>query len=232
MAVRWQQDIQANWESIVKILDGNHGLSRFAGQGGWNDADMLEVGNGQLTVGEQRTHFALWALLKSPLLIGADIRSIHPSSLEVLKAAEVIAIHQDELGVAGDLIWQQGANRVYAAPLAGGDRAVVLMNTHTTGGQYLTSNLTVTWRQLGLPHDASARVRDLFAEADLGEATGSVTAAVQAHDVRVLRISPLGGQRSDDWRPWHQQQAASRQSSAGSGRKIVPGGDQHAMYAP
>lgn len=109
---------------------------------------------------------------------------------------------------------------------------MVLMNTHTTGGQYLTSNLTVTWRQLGLPHDASARVRDLFAEADLGEATGSVTAAVQAHDVRVLRISPLGGQRSDDWRPWHQQQAASRQSSAGSGRKIVPGGDQHAMYAP
>lgn len=75
----------------------------------------LAVGNGQLTVGEQRTHFALWALLKSPLLIGADVRSIHPSSLEVLKAAEVIAIHQDELGVAGDLIWQQGANRVSQA---------------------------------------------------------------------------------------------------------------------
>lgn len=121
--------------------------------------------------------------------------------------------------------------QVYAAPLAGGDRVVVLMNTHTTGGQYLTSNLTVTWRQLGLPHDSSAKVRDLYAEADLGEATGSVTAAVQAHDVRVLRISPLGGQHSDDWRPWHQQPAGARQSSAGSGRKIAPGGDQHAMYA-
>jgi hypothetical protein len=42
VAIRWQQDIQPNWESIIKILDGNHGLSRFAGQGGWNDADMLE----------------------------------------------------------------------------------------------------------------------------------------------------------------------------------------------
>jgi alpha-galactosidase len=70
------------------------------------------VGNGKLTLGEQRTHFALWALLKSPLLIGADLRSINPDSLAILKAREVIAVNQDPLGVAGDLIWVQGASRV------------------------------------------------------------------------------------------------------------------------
>jgi hypothetical protein len=67
---------------------------------------------GKLTLSEQRAHFALWALMKAPLLIGADLRSIHPDSLAVLKAREVIAVSQDELGVAGDLIWMQGASRV------------------------------------------------------------------------------------------------------------------------
>jgi alpha-galactosidase len=36
---------------------------------------MLEVGNKGLSLPEQRTHFALWAMAKSPLLIGSDVRS-------------------------------------------------------------------------------------------------------------------------------------------------------------
>ena len=75
-----------------------------------------QVGVGYLTINEQRAHFALWALLKSPLLIGADLRSIAPNSLAVLQAREVIAVNQDELGVAGDLIWKQGAREVGAGP--------------------------------------------------------------------------------------------------------------------
>ena len=78
---------------------------------------MLEVGNGGLTLGEQRAHFALWALLKSPLLVGTDLRRLHPDSLAVLKAREVIAVNQDDLGVAGDLIWVQGQSRVSASAL-------------------------------------------------------------------------------------------------------------------
>lgn len=154
------QDIKPTWESFIKLLDYNQGLSRFGGQGSWGDADMLEgasyfclgargllgcatsvtaatqlssvihrpnslcpstssatspsltVGNGKLTLGEQRAHFALWALLKSPLLIGADLRHLNPDSLSILKAKEIIAINQDELGVPGDLVWVQGASRV------------------------------------------------------------------------------------------------------------------------
>jgi len=46
----------------------------------------------------------LWAILKSPLLIGTDLRKITPQTLSVLKAKEVIQLNQDELGVPGDLI--------------------------------------------------------------------------------------------------------------------------------
>ena len=128
-----------------------------------------QVGNGKLTLSEQKAHFALWALLKAPLLIGTDLRNasaghamnghgavsekrqhvqmdrvemlnivqnlqngnvdqLSPSFVwtinrgfiaagadtkSILLAEEVIAINQDPLGVAGDLIWKQGPNEVW-----------------------------------------------------------------------------------------------------------------------
>ena len=57
---------------------------------------------------EQRSHFALWSLFKSPLFIGADLRSLSSEAKQILTAGEVIAVNQDALGVAGDLVWKQG----------------------------------------------------------------------------------------------------------------------------
>ena len=57
---------------------------------------------------EQRSHFALWSLFKSPLFIGADLRSLNREAKQILTAGEVIAVNQDPLGVAGDLVWKQG----------------------------------------------------------------------------------------------------------------------------
>lgn len=68
-----------------------------------------------MTITEQRSHFALWALLKSPLLVSADLGSIAPESLAILKARELIAVNQDPLGVAGDLIWKEGPLEVRCA---------------------------------------------------------------------------------------------------------------------
>ena len=72
----------------------------------------LQVGNPGMNIHEQRAHFALWALLKSPLLISADLRSIEQESLDILLADELIAVNQDPLGIAGDLIWKQGPQEV------------------------------------------------------------------------------------------------------------------------
>ena len=50
---------------------------------------MLQVGVGDLTLAQQRSHFALWALVKAPLLIGANLDHIADDSLDILKAKEV-----------------------------------------------------------------------------------------------------------------------------------------------
>lgn len=66
----------AVWERIAEIANEMSFLVReYAGFWGWPDADMLEVGNGEggMTVAENRAHFALWAAMRSPLLIGTKV---------------------------------------------------------------------------------------------------------------------------------------------------------------
>lgn len=50
----------------------------------------VQVGNGNLPLGLQRSHFALWALLKSPLLIGTDLTRVSADSLAILKVSAMI----------------------------------------------------------------------------------------------------------------------------------------------
>lgn len=73
---------------------------------------------------EQRSHFALWSLFKSPLFIGADLRSLSREAKQILTAGEVIAVNQDPLGVAGDLVWKQGPLEVSTSSHRGGSLVV------------------------------------------------------------------------------------------------------------
>jgi len=93
--------------------------------------------------------------------------------------------------------------QVYAGPLKGGSRAVVLFNRHSITTQYPISNVTVTWEQLGYPSDAQATVRDLHAEKDVGVFAEAFTAGVDIHDAVMVKITPLRSQQKyEDWRPW------------------------------
>ena len=197
-------DIAPNWNSILSNLDSSIGLARFAGPGGWNDADMLEVGNGDLTPAQQRSHFVLWVLLKSPLLIGADLRLLDTDALNLLKNEELIAIHQDELGIAGELVWKQGPREIYSVILADGSRAVVFFNRQFI--DYTPVYVTVTWSQLGLPHNTEASVRNVLDHQDMGVVCGNLTVAVPPFDVVVVRITPkVVTPDMMHWRPWDNQ---------------------------
>ena len=91
-------DISDNWKSMTRIIDQNNKWYEYAGPGGWNDPDMLEVGNGGMNYEEYKTHFALWAITKAPLLIGCDITNMSDETKKILTNPEVIAINQDSLG--------------------------------------------------------------------------------------------------------------------------------------
>eukprot|EP00808_Paulinella_micropora_P030624 g21985.t1 len=97
-------DIANNWDSVMSVVLLNDPWWSAAGPGGWNDPDMLEVGNGGLTHDEEVAHFSLWALVKAPLLIGCDVTRLSKDTLSILSNKDVIAINQDALGVQGHLV--------------------------------------------------------------------------------------------------------------------------------
>jgi alpha-galactosidase len=70
---RMSGDIKPHWYRIAVILNENSFYLNSVNFWGHNDADMLEIGNGDLTMAESRSHFALWAAMKSPLLIGTAV---------------------------------------------------------------------------------------------------------------------------------------------------------------
>jgi alpha-galactosidase len=66
-------DVQPLWSSIIAIIASNVNYLDDIDFYAHNDMDMMEIGNGDLTIEEQRTHFAAWCFLKSPILLGTDV---------------------------------------------------------------------------------------------------------------------------------------------------------------
>lgn len=44
-----------------------------------------ELGNGVLTEPEERAHFGLWAIMKSPIIMGTDMTKLKASTLKIIK---------------------------------------------------------------------------------------------------------------------------------------------------
>lgn len=178
-------DISDNWGRVMQNADLNNDWYSLAGPGGWNDPDMLEVGNGFMSTTEDQSHFSLWCLIKAPLLVGCDVRNMSNETFRILTNSEVIAVNQDPLGIQGTKVSSDGIRDVWAGPLADGSFAVILLNRGFT-----TTSITASWSDIGLPPSQKATVRDLWAHKDIGTMSGSVTASVESHGVAMYRITP------------------------------------------
>ena len=177
-------DISDRWRSMISIADASSRHARVAGPGGWNDPDMLEVGNGGMTAEEYRTHFSLWAIMAAPLIAGNDIRAMPDSIRDILLNREVIAVDQDSLGAQGWLAAQPSPDlQVWMKPLRDGSRAVALVNRTEAAAQ-----IAVDWSAIGL-RPLPATVRDLWAHRDLGRRTARFAAQVPSHGVVMVRIT-------------------------------------------
>ncbi|HWX65487.1 MAG TPA: glycoside hydrolase family 27 protein [Rhodanobacter sp.] len=187
---RTTDDIYDHWQgrhsyehSVMDILDLQVGLESYAGPGHWNDPDMLEVGNGKMTIEEYKSHFSLWAVLAAPLMAGNDLATMTPDIKTILTNKDVIAIDQDPLGVQASRVAKHGDYEVWARPLKGGGRAVVLLNRSKA-----SHPVTITWDDLHLPSSLSLKVRDLWTHKDLPGAKGSFSAEVPSHGVVMVRL--------------------------------------------
>jgi hypothetical protein len=180
---RMYSDISNNFSSIKTIIDKNTYLSAYASPGHYNDMDMLQVGRG-MNVNEEKSHFGMWAIMSSPLMIGCNLAGIPQSTLEIIKNTEVIAVNQDILGLQAQIVARTGSTAVYAKPIEtanGNVRAVALFNAGAAA-----KTIRVNFKDIQLSEKAT--VRDLWTHTDLGEKTGYYEVSVPAHGTTLLRI--------------------------------------------
>ncbi|XP_020675455.1 alpha-galactosidase [Dendrobium catenatum] len=177
-------DIEDSWDSMTSRADLNDIWASYAGPGGWNDPDMLEVGNGGMTIEEYRSHFSIWALAKAPLLIGCDVRFMSNETLAILSNSEVIDVNQDKLGVQGKKVKSNGNLEVWAGPLSGGKVAVVLWNRGSS-----QASITVDFADIGLNSSSVVGARDLWKHSTTS-AEGKLTATTAAHASKMYVLTP------------------------------------------
>jgi alpha-galactosidase len=178
---------------VMKILDMQDSLRRFAGPGHWNDPDMLEVGNGSLTITESRAHFSLWAMLAAPLISGNDLRTMSNDVLNILTNKEVIAVDQDSLGIQGFKHNTADSLEIWYKPLNNGDWALCFFNRGSK-----PADLHYEWKSQIIVDDVAKRelrfdkhtyfLRDLWVKKDIGTTGKTLISTIPSHDVLMLRL--------------------------------------------
>ena len=192
---RISADIRPVWKSIKYIVGKNLYLSAYAGNGNYNDMDMLAVGYNikpspfweeglGLSYTEEEAHFGIWCIMSSPLLLGCDIEYIPEETMKIITNPELIAINQDRLGLQAHVVQHVGETYVFAKDIIekwGNTRAVALYNPADTSMRF-----TLTPEEIEMT--GTLTVRDLNLNADLGECS-SIEMTLPPHSAKVLKVS-------------------------------------------
>ncbi|KAF4556769.1 Alpha galactosidase A-like protein 1 [Elsinoe fawcettii] len=154
---RMSDDIARGWAHVRRIFNQaiHINLAGLNGPGNFADMDLLEVGNPDMTFAEQQTHFAIWAMSKSALMVSTPVPAMSSQTQSILQNSGLIAINQDPLGAPVKLVQRfTNDNDCYAGPLSNGDVAVLLFDQSNAA-----RNLYVVFADLGI---TSADVTDLW----------------------------------------------------------------------
>lgn len=178
---------------IIKMIELQTNLRKYAGPGHWNDPDMLEVGKG-LTLAEDRAHFSMWAMLAAPLIAGNDVRKMSKETVEILTNKEVIAIDQDSLGIQAFKYNCVDSIDTWVKPLQNGDFAVCFLNKSSQ-----TAQLNFDWKLNIITDDfskteinankATYKIKNIWTKKSLGDTRKTIKSSIDSHDVLMLKLN-------------------------------------------
>ncbi|KAG6860890.1 hypothetical protein C0995_006329 [Termitomyces sp. Mi166 len=220
---RTTEDIGPEWWVLSKIINRNSFIAWASDFYGHNDMDILEVGNGQLTYDEAKSHFTAWALMKSPLLISTNLATISKETLGILKNREIIAINQDPVVGTSIIPFRWGINlNVLDHP------ADMFFNLTESpwiraGRQYHVRVCPLYILSVGTDLTLYTLAQDLWTHTDNGTAVRNFTAyEVPPHGVVALLLRDAGDEPAGLWPPcarfeWCMDQNGTRLDNIGFG---------------
>lgn len=182
---RISNDIYNAWRSIWRITNQVVPYYRHTTVGAFADMDMLIVGLNALSEEEERFHFGMWAINKSPLIIGAavDPEKLNKHSLDIMSNTEVIALNQDPLAKQAQLVrrYTEEECDIWLGELSGFRQIIGVANWKND-----SQSVEIDLASLGI---ASAQVRDVWAAKDLGSVEGIQKLDLAGHELRLWLVS-------------------------------------------
>lgn len=184
---RISNDIYNAWRSIWRITNQVVPYYRHTKAGAFADMDMLIVGLNALSAEEERFHFGMWAINKSPLIIGAalDPKRLGQDSLAIMENKEVIALNQDSLAKQAQLVRRNSEKEwdVWLGELSGSRQVLGIANWKND-----SQSVSVDLKTLGI---ATAQARDIWAAKDLGEVSGIQDVSLAGHQLKLWLLSDI-----------------------------------------
>lgn len=190
-------DIKPFWASVLGIYEHNVKLNDYACVGGWNDPDMLEVGNGKLTIDENKAHFTLWCMMAAPLILGNDIRKfLKPDGepdfgnkvLQIITNKDLIDIDQDALGIQCVRYKHSLLEDILVKPLENNEIALCLFNKSNSVRNISASLKNIANQSYsGLAECERYSLFDLWTK-DCLYTDDVISAKVNPHAVAVFRV--------------------------------------------
>ncbi|KIM69771.1 glycoside hydrolase family 27 protein [Scleroderma citrinum Foug A] len=183
-----------DWSSVVSIITANAAILDYVDFYSHNDMDMMEIGNGNLTIQEQRTHFSVWAFMKSPILLGATLSNLSADQLSIISNPALLAFHQDDENGAPAKPFQATSTTHTTTPpeyYAGKSKKgihIFIINT-------LDSTTTKTFDYANVPYigEPPYTVTDMWTGAIVVQSAGSApfSVSVDAHDTKAYLITSV-----------------------------------------
>jgi len=173
---------------VKDVLRFHSLFADFQGPGHFNDADMLllgRIGWGQpkptpLSRQQQLSHFVMWCLFASPLMLGCDLTRLDPYTLSLLTHEGLLDIHQDSLGLQAQRLGSIGSPEAWIKPLEDGSLACGLFNLRPGARE-----LKLEVAELGFKK--APRAWDVLARRELGRPQ-KITRRLPGHGVALLRL--------------------------------------------
>lgn len=177
--------------AVMTIADKNAELRKYAGPGGWNDPDMLEVGNG-MSYDEDKAHFSLWAMMAAPLMSGNDMRKMSVQTKEILTNKNVIAVDQDALGIQGFRYINNDSLQIWFKPLKNGDWAACFLNRSSKNKQvsfdWKNEQVIDSLNNISLSKTISYKLLNLWTGKEDGSTTKPFNTLLKPHSVAMFRL--------------------------------------------
>ena len=157
---------EGGYYSVMDIAEENNKWAKFTGRGYWNDPDMLVSGEQGLTFEQQKSHFALYCIMSSPLMLGNNPLDMAKEEKQIIFNKTAIMVDQDPSG-QGKLIKGNNEAEVWAKKLNGGKTAVLLLNKNNI----IPVDIELKISYFGL--EGEYMVKDIFKEKDLDNISGA-----------------------------------------------------------